>query len=53
MTYPIFVEHTIKRDTTAKVESSGDQLKISFNEWDIYNTWIYNSIPDLSSMNML
>ena len=34
MTHSIIVEYTIKRDTTAKVESSGGQLKLSFNDWN-------------------
>ena len=45
--------YTVKKDTTARVESSGGQIKISFDEWDMPNTWISNSIPDWSNKDML
>ena len=43
----------IEIDRSATVEDLGyKELKISFNQWDIKNTWIYNAFPTISDSFM-
>ena len=48
-TYLDVTDMPLLDDKTGKEEKTDyKKLEISFNRWDIKNTWIYNAIPSIS-----